>query len=223
MVRPGPGPPALPAGGRPGGERRLRAGRPPGQGSRARHHGAAGDGPRERLRRAGQGAPHARALRLHALDLRVPAHPGLRHLGRRRDAPAGRHAAAADAGRLGRGDGVALPGAAGLGRRRVRRARRRRPAFLRAGDRHHGPRVGLPQPSPGPSPGGPGMQHPSLQGSAAPGQTSGCILHLFGLFGGYVAFMQVAGCRAGVLGEGSAGWGRAGRRGLLLYRYSAAR
>ena len=36
-------------------------------------------------------------------------------------------------------------------------------------------------------------------------------------------FMQVAGCRAGVLGGGLAGWGRAGGRGLRLCRYTAAR
>ena len=36
-------------------------------------------------------------------------------------------------------------------------------------------------------------------------------------------FMQVVRCRAGVLGGGSAGWGRAGGRGLRLCRYTAAR
>jgi putative transposase len=36
-------------------------------------------------------------------------------------------------------------------------------------------------------------------------------------------FMQVAWCRAGVLGAGRAGWGRAGRRGFGLCRYTAAR
>ena len=45
---------------------------------------------------------------VHAFGGRVPAHAGVGHRGRHRDAAARHHDAAADAGRLGPGDGMAL-------------------------------------------------------------------------------------------------------------------
>ena len=81
------------------------------------------------------------ALRhVHAFGGGVPAHAGVGHRGRHRDAAARHHDAAADAGRLGPGDGMALSRGPRRHRRGLRRAPGRRAAVLRPGDRHYRPR-----------------------------------------------------------------------------------
>jgi translation initiation factor IF-2 len=171
VVRAGRGPAAQ----RPGGRRRRgrggsRDGAPAGPGCRAGHHAASGEGPGRGVRRAGDGLPDPGARLVHALGGRVPAHAGVGHLGRHRDAAARRDDAAADAGRLGTGDGMALPGSAGQRRRGVRRAPGRRAAVLHAGDRHHRPRVGLQEPRSRGRAAGAGLQHPARPDAAAAGQ-----------------------------------------------------
>ena len=128
---------------------------------------AAGDGPRGDLRRPGAVPSHPRAGRLHALALRVPAHAGVGHLGRRRDAAARRDDAAADAAGLGPGHGMALPGHARRGGRRVRRAQGGGAAVLHPRDDNHGPWqrptkvTALVE-----SAAGAGLQHPAREGAA---------------------------------------------------------
>jgi hypothetical protein len=55
------------------------------------------------------------------------------------------------------------------------------------------------------------------------GETSGCILHLLGLFRGYVVFVQVIGWCGGVLGAGLVGWARVGCRAFRFCRYGVGR
>ena len=69
------------------------------------------------------------------------------------------------------------------------------------------------------------VRHRRRPGPVAEGQTSGCILHLFGTVRAELAFGLVMACLGGGrFSGGPAGWrGRAGRRGILPCRYTGCR